>query len=110
MTTQTLARLIIATAAVALLASLLFSGRIAKADKPSASKTTIDRLAPTTPTNLVVTAITESTVSLKWNPSTDNSGKFSYRVKVSWLHLPYNVEQFVLQTQTTYTVQSLGAF
>ena len=75
MTTQTRARLIIATAAVALLASLLCSGRIAKADKPSASK--IDRLAPTTPTNLVVTAITESTVSLKWNPSTDNSGKFS---------------------------------
>jgi hypothetical protein len=108
MTTQTLARLIIATAAVALLGSLLFTGSVAKADKPSASK--IDKLAPTTPTNLVVTAITENTVSLKWNPSTDNSGKFSYRVKVSWLHLPYNVEQFVLGTQTTYTVQSLAAF
>lgn len=109
MTTQTLARLITATAAVALLASLLFTGSVAKADKkPSAPK--IDTLAPTTPTNLVVTAITESTVSLKWNPSTDNSGKFSYRVKVSWLHLPYNVEQFVLGTQTTHTVQSLAAF
>lgn len=107
MTTQT-ARLIIAIAVVALLASLLFSGTVAKADKPSASK--LDRTPPTTPTNLVVTAITENTVSLRWSPSTDNSGKFSYRVKVSWLHLSYNVEQFASQTQTTYTVPSLAAF
>lgn len=105
MPTQTLARLIIASVAVALLASLLFSGRIAYAQKVKA-----DRTAPTTPTNLVVTAITENTVSLQWNPSTDNSGKFSYRLKVNWLHIPYNVEQFVFQTQTTYTVQSLAAF
>jgi len=106
MTTQTLARLIIATTALTLLALLLFSGTIAKADKPSSSKT--DRTAPTTPTNLVVTAITENTVSLQWNPSTDNSGKFSYRVKVSWLNLSYTTEQFAFQTQTTYTVQSLA--
>ena len=106
MTTQTLARLIIATVAVALLVLLLFSGRIAKAGKPSK----VDSLAPTTPTNLVVTAITENTVSLRWNPSTDNSGKFSYRVKVSWLHLNSSAEQFVFQTETTYTVQSLAAF
>lgn len=111
MTTQTLARVIIATAAVALLALLLFNERIspvAKADK-AAQKPRADTLAPTTPTNLVVTAITENTVSLQWNPSTDNSGKFSYRVKVSWLHLPHKEEQFVFQTQTTYTVPSLAA-
>lgn len=110
MTTQTVARLFIATAVLALLALLLFSEPIvpaAKADKPAPKA---DRTAPTTPTNLVVTAITENTVSLRWDPSTDNSGKFSYRVKVSWLHLSYNVEQFVFQTQTTYTVQSLAAF
>src|SRR6185436_8912234 len=106
MTTQTLARLIIATTTLTLLALLLFSGTIATADKPSSSKT--DRTAPTTPTNLVVTAITENTVSLQWNPSTDNSGKFSYRVKVSWLNLSYTTEQFAFQTQTTYTVQSLA--
>ena len=110
MTTQTLARLIIGTAVLALLALLLFSERIvpaAKADKPAPRA---DRTAPTTPTNLVVTAITENTVSLKWTPSTDNSGKFSYRVKVSWLHVSASAaEEFASQTQTTYTVQSLAA-
>jgi predicted phage tail protein len=103
MTTQTLARLIIATAAVALLASLLFSGRIAYAGKA-------DKLAPTAPTNLVVTGITENTVSLKWNPSTDNSGKFSYRVKVNSLNSSSNVLETVGQTQTAYTVQYLVPF
>ena len=103
MTTQTVVRLIIATATLTLLAVLLFSGRTAAAPKA-------DKSAPTTPTNLVVTAVTDNTVSLKWNPSTDNSGKFSYRVKVNWLHLSSSVEQFVSQTQTTYTVQFLASF
>ena len=110
MATQTIARLIIVTAALALSALLLFSERTvpaAKADKPAPKG---DRIAPTTPTGLIVTAITENTVSLQWNPSTDNSGKFSYRVKVTWLHIPGSTEHFVFQTQTTYTVQSLAAF
>jgi len=104
MTTQTLARSIIATAAVALLALLLFSGRIASAAaKP-------DKTAPTTPTNLVVTGVTENTVSLKWNAATDNSGKFTYRVKVNSLTSSYNVLQTVAQTQTTFTVPWLAPF
>jgi len=103
MTTQTLARLIIATAALASLALVLFSGRTASAGKA-------DKLAPTTPTNLIVTGVTENTVSLKWSPSTDNSGKFSYRVKVNSLTSTYNVVQTVSQTQTTYTVQYLAPF
>ena len=37
-----------------------------------------DRTPPTAPTNLVVTATTEHSVSLAWDPSTDNSGRFSY--------------------------------
>jgi chitinase len=37
-----------------------------------------DRIPPTAPTNLVVTATTEHSVSLAWAPSTDNSGRFSY--------------------------------
>jgi chitinase len=37
-----------------------------------------DRIAPTAPTNLVVTATTEHSVSLAWGASTDNSGRFSY--------------------------------
>jgi chitodextrinase len=39
-----------------------------------------DRKAPTAPTNLIVTGTTAYTVSLAWNPSTDNSGSFKYRV------------------------------
>lgn len=101
MTTQTFARLIIATAAMALLAALLFNGRIAFAGKP-------DRLAPTTPTNLVVTATTENTVSLRWNASTDNSGKLSYRVKVNSLKSSYSVLETASQTQTSYTVKYLA--
>ncbi len=103
MTTQTSARLIIATATVALLASLLFSGTTAYAGKA-------DKLAPTTPTNLVVTAITENTVTLKWNPATDNSGKLSYRVKVNSLNSSFSVLETACQTQTTFTVRYLAPF
>lgn len=111
MTTPTLARLIIATVAVTLLAVLLFNGSItpsARAQKKPAVK--LDTLAPTTPTGLGVTAITDNTVSLKWSASTDNSGKFSYRVKVKALDGSYNVEQIVSQTQSAYTVQWLAPF
>jgi len=102
MTTQTLARSIVATAAVALLALLLFNGRIASAAaKP-------DKTAPTTPTNLVVTGVTENTVSLKWNASTDNSGKLSYRVKVNSLNSSFSVLETA--TQNTYTVRYLVPF
>lgn len=41
-----------------------------------------DRNPPTTPTNLHVTATTPTTVSLAWNPSTDNSGSVTYRVQI----------------------------
>ena len=105
MTTQTLARLIIATAALTLLVLLLFSGRTA-----SAGKVKPDTSAPTTPTNLVVTGVTDTTVSLRWNPATDNSGKFSYRVKVVWWNSPSNVLATVSQDQTAHTVQYLAPF
>jgi chitodextrinase len=39
-----------------------------------------DRQAPTTPTNLRVTGATSYNVSFAWNPSTDNSGSFVYRI------------------------------
>ena len=55
-----------------------------------------------------MTAVTENTVSLKWNPSTDNSGKFSYQVKVNSLNS--SVLETVSQTQTTYKVQYLAPF
>jgi len=37
-----------------------------------------DRKPPTTPTNLRITGMTPYSVSLAWDPSTDNSGSFSY--------------------------------
>lgn len=39
-----------------------------------------DRQRPTTPTNLRVTGVTSYSVSLAWNPSTDNSGQVRYHV------------------------------
>src|SRR5215204_2620889 len=57
-----------------------------------------DRTAPTKPTNLRVTSLTSYRVSLAWNPSTDNSGTFSYRVVMS-----DGGTYTVPQTQTTFT-------
>jgi len=57
-----------------------------------------DRQAPTKPTNLHVTSLTSYKLSLAWNPSTDNSGSFSYKVIVG------NGATYTLpQTQTTFT-------
>ena len=39
-----------------------------------------DHQSPTTPTNLRVTGATAYSVSFAWNPSTDNSGSFVYRI------------------------------
>lgn len=52
--------------------------------------------APTPPSNLRITGITSSTVSLAWNPSTDDSGSFAYFVQFSG-----GLVQRVPQTQTT---------
>jgi chitodextrinase len=60
-----------------------------------------DRTAPTAPTNLMVTSTTETSASLAWGPSTDNSGKFNYVVAGG----PTNVT--VSQTQTSHTLTGL---
>ena len=39
-----------------------------------------DRKPPTTPTDLRVTGLSPYTVSLAWNPSTDNSGSVTYTI------------------------------
>ena len=57
-----------------------------------------DRTKPTTPTNLRVTAATSYSVSLAWNPASDNSGSLSYRIRHSW-----GYEETVPQTQTNFT-------
>jgi Fibronectin type III domain len=58
-----------------------------------------DRTPPTKPANLRVTSTTSYQVLLAWNPSTDNSGTFSYRVVVS-----NGATYTVPQTQTTFTL------
>lgn len=57
-----------------------------------------DRTPPTAPTNLRVTGLTMTSVTLAWNPSTDDSGVFSYSVTKDGQGFT------VPQTQTTYTV------
>jgi hypothetical protein len=58
-----------------------------------------DAKAPTKPTNLKVTSVTSYQLSLSWNPSTDDSGTFSYRVVVS-----DGAIYTVPQTQTTFNL------
>src|SRR5262245_89187 len=104
MTTRKFSRLIIFTAAFAFTAVLLFSGPTVS----SAGKG--DRSAPTVPANLTVTAVTDWSATLKWQPSTDNSGKFSYRVRITNLsNSTYNSLATVSQSQTTYTAKYLAS-
>lgn len=70
----------------------------------SAAPTRRDRTPPTTPTNLRITATTDTTVTLAWNASTDNSGNFSYRVTEVGIN---NWTTAVPQTQTTITFTRL---
>jgi hypothetical protein len=58
-----------------------------------------DRTPPTKPTNLRVTSTTAHNITLAWNPSTDNSGTFSYKVWVS-----YGFTHTVPQTQTSFSL------
>jgi fibronectin type 3 domain-containing protein len=61
-----------------------------------------DRTPPTTPTNLRETSLTQTSVTLAWNPSTDKSGSVTYVV--------YKDGQgfTVPQGQTTYTIDWLS--
>ena len=60
-----------------------------------------DRTPPTAPTNLVVTATTEHSVSLAWSPSTDNSGRFNYLITGTGTTVT------VGQGQTSHTIDGL---
>ena len=58
-----------------------------------------DRKPPTAPSNLRVTSLTSYNLPLAWNPSTDNSGSFSYKVVVG------NGSTYTVpQTQTTFNL------
>jgi hypothetical protein len=61
-----------------------------------------DKTPPTTPTNLRVVSLSQTSVTLAWNPSTDKSS-FSYSVNM-------NGQSFTVpQTQTSYTIDWLSA-
>jgi chitodextrinase len=66
-----------------------------------------DRQAPTKPTNLRVTSLTSYQLALAWNPSTDNSGSFSYEVVISD-GSTYTVPQ--AQNTFTHFVAPLGTY
>jgi chitodextrinase len=88
----------------ALAAVTLLLGAAVVVSAASAASHRRDRTPPTTPTNLRITATTDTTVTLAWNPSTDNSGNFSYRVTERGIN-EYAVA--VPQTQTTITFTRL---
>ncbi|HKR14276.1 MAG TPA: fibronectin type III domain-containing protein [Pyrinomonadaceae bacterium] len=103
MTTRHYSRLLLGTATAVLLAGLLFNGLAGSA---AAIR---DRTPPTAPTNLVAGTITNTTVSLNWNPSTDNSGKWSYKIRITNLqNSAYNSLATVSQSTTTYTARFLA--
>jgi chitodextrinase len=58
--------------------------------------------APTTPTNLHATAINTTSVTLAWNPSTDNSGSVRYRIQMSSIYHP-SLAMETNQTSLTWT-------
>jgi chitodextrinase len=101
MTTRHLTRLIIGMAILALAAALLSNGSASFAAPGKGGS------APTAPSNLVVTAITETTISLSWQGSTSKSS-FSYKVRINNLNSSYITLATVSQTQTTYTAKFLS--
>src|SRR5689334_14153055 len=101
MTTRHLSRLIIGITILGLTAALLFNGSTSSAAVGKGGS------APPAPTNLVITAITETTVSLAWQGATSKSS-FSYKVGISNVNSSYNTLATVSQTQTTYTAKFLS--
>jgi chitodextrinase len=89
MTVRNSIRRFLSIAAIALMLASVFGVNPAVAAR--------DRTPPTKPSNLRVTALTAYSVALAWNPSTDNSGSFSYRIKAS-----YGQEWTVSQNQTSF--------
>jgi chitodextrinase len=83
-----------AGAVLALVLALVVVGSVAAAGR--------DRTPPTTPTNLRVTSLSHKTITLAWDPSTDNSGSFSYAVSKDGQSFT------VPQTRTTYTIDWLS--
>ena len=101
MTTRHFSRLIIGITILGLTAVLLFDGSTGSAAAGKGGS------APSAPTNLVVTAISETTVSLSWKGSTSKSS-FSYKVRINTVNSQYNTLATVSQIQTSYTANFLS--
>jgi chitodextrinase len=82
-----------AGAAFAIVLALVAVGSVAAAR---------DRTPPTTPTNLRVTSLSQTSVTLAWDPSTDKSS-FSYSINMNGQSVT------VPQTRTSYTIDWLSA-
>jgi len=93
-----------AGAAFALVLALVVVGSVAAATAKDRKPppTSGDRTAPTAPTNLRVTNLTQKSVTLAWNPSTDNSGSVTYSVYKDGQSFT------VPDGQTTYTIDWLS--
>lgn len=78
-----------------LLLTMLFGSSVLSAQRSR------DRTPPTAPTNLIVTATTSSSVTLAWQRSTDNSGRFSYLICCAGSTVT------VGQTVTSHTLEGL---
>src|SRR5688572_24874270 len=63
-----------------------------------------DHIPPTTPTNLQVTAVSPTSVSFSWGPSSDNSGSFFYV-----LYKNNTVAANASMTATTMTLTGLNS-
>ncbi len=101
MTTRHYSRLLVGTAVLVLFVGLLFTG------SPASSAGKGDRSAPTAPTNLAASNITDRSVNLSWKASTDNSGKWSYRVRITNLSNSSSALGTASQSQTTYAAKYL---
>jgi chitodextrinase len=88
-------------AAIALVLALAVAGPVAAGKKPP--PTTADKTPPTTPTNLRATSLSQTSVTLAWDASTDNSGSLTYSVNKDGQGFT------VPQGQTTYTIDWLSA-
>ena len=88
-------------AAVALVLALAVAGPVAAGKKPGPAPPG-DRTPPTAPTNLRVTSLGQTSVTLAWNASTDNMGSVTYSVVKDGQGFT------VPQGQTTYTIDWLS--
>jgi chitodextrinase len=72
--TRTLPAMFTAVQMLALTLALLCGSSAVSAQGPR----TRDKTPPTAPANLQAAAVTETSITLTWGPSTDNSGSFTY--------------------------------